>query len=515
MENQINQERHITPEEWEIYNKIRHCMKKLREKSMMYVCNDESKELYTTRGKHCLQVAKITLDLVTAFNGDRISAVLMGAGHDYGHAVLAHTGESALGRFLISPDEFLPWDGVKPRDGFDHATHSVVALKRECRKEGIELPIFIENGIEAHSTGSKGSSGKYRSFEAECVMRADKIASSISDTQDLIKSGALNIKDKEGLRADFLQSQEVQDTVRSRVFGEIDFNKPSTLTGVMRRILMDAENPMSRNAIEAFCKFKREKDIELIESDEFEKILREFATENSNVIREYVDSIVTGYIQNAVDFLLLSPEEQLETMKGVIIEETKRRNEVRGGVVTGYQEDYKGNQLFVPEQYDAILAAFRGIMIQKEISKEIGKTGVELEALVETVARYIYANKSEFEKKVPFTKWLTDVDGKPFEWKETVAFSLVEMGDMEFRDFAISLLAKEDARDVLRRCRYRDEQDKAWLKRNEGETLPYSEADFSTPERIRSAFETRVGKKTQPSQISKRNSVPGDSGIGR
>ena len=60
MKKEINQERHANKEEWEIYNKIRKCMAKLREKSMMYVCDEESKKFYTTRGKHCLQVAHIT-----------------------------------------------------------------------------------------------------------------------------------------------------------------------------------------------------------------------------------------------------------------------------------------------------------------------------------------------------------------------------------------------------------------------------------------------------------------------
>jgi len=514
MEKQMNQERHATAEEWKIYNKIRHCMRKLREKSMMYVCDEESKNFYTTRGRHCLQVAQITLDLVTAFNGDRVAAVLIGAGHDYGHSVLAHTGEAALGRFLMSPGEFVPWDGVKTRNYFDHSKHSVVALKRECKKEGIDLPIFIENGIEAHSTGSKGSSGKYKSFEAECVMRADKIASSISDTQDLIRSGALNINNKSELEKDFLQSEEVKDTVRARVFGKVDFNNPSSLTKIMDRILKDAENPLSRSAIEAFDRFREENGIAEINSSEYEKILNSFLAQNLDSVKKYVEGIVTSYIQNAVDFVLLPPEEQLETMKGVIIAETKRRNEKEGGVVTGYQEKYEKNQLFVPEQYDAILAAFRGIMIQKEISREIGKSGAELEGLVETVARYVYANQTTFEKEEPFKNWLIDVDGKRFNWEETVAYALVEMGDMEFKDFTISLLDR-GAKDVLKACKYRDPQDDEWLKRHPGESLPYSEIDFSTKESIERAFKTDIHRKAQPSQVSKRNVPSGNSSFER
>lgn len=500
-----NQKNQATPEDWKIYHKIRHCMRKLREKSMMYVCNEESKDLYTTRGRHSLQVAKITLDLVTEFNGDRVAAVLMGAGHDYGHSVLAHTGEAALGRFLMSPDEFVPWEGIKTRDYFDHSKHSVVALKRECKKEGIELPKFIENGIEAHSTGSKGSSGKYKSFEAECVMRADKIASSISDTQDLIRSGALNINNKNSLEQDFLQSDEVRDTVRSRVFGKVDFKNPSSLTKIMDRILNDTKNSLSENALEAFNKFRKENGIPETNSKEDENTLNSFLAQNSDEVKKYVEDMVTKYIQNAVDFVLLPPEEQLETMKSVIIEETKKRNKDKGGVVTGYQEKYEQNQLFVPEQYDAILAAFRGIMIQKEISREIGKSGAELEGLVETVARYVYANQSTFENEEPFKNWLTDVDGKRFKWEETVAYALVEMGDMEFKDFTKSLLSR-GAKDVLKTCKYRDPRDDEWLKRHPGETLNFSVKDFSTEESIEEAFRTDIHRKAQPPQISKRNS---------
>ena len=191
-------------------------------------------------------------------------------------------------------------------------------------------------------------------------------------------------------------------------------------------------------------------------------------------------------------------------MKGVIIEETQKRNKECGGVITGYQEKYEKNQLFVPEQYDAILAAFRGIMIQKEISREIGKLGAELEGLVETVARYVYTNQSTFENEEPFKNWLTDVDGKRFNWEETVAYALVEMGDMEFKDFTISLLDR-GAKDTLKTCKYRDPRDENWLKRHPDASLDYNNKDFSTKESIEEAFKTDITRKAQPSQISKRN----------
>ena len=147
MSEQQAQSSHLTKEEWSIYCKIKRCIHKLRGKSMMYVHNDKEREKeYTTRGFHSIQVAHIALDLISAFGGDRNIAVIVGAGHDYGHSVLAHTGESALGRFLMSPDKFVEWEGINPRDYFDHSVHSVVALERECRKEGFSLPPFIKNG---------------------------------------------------------------------------------------------------------------------------------------------------------------------------------------------------------------------------------------------------------------------------------------------------------------------------------------------------------------------------------
>lgn len=483
----------LTEDQSVIFHKIRECMKKLREKSMMYVYNEEAKTLYTTRGKHCLDVAKITMDLVTPFGGDRIGAVLMGAGHDFGHAVLAHTGESALGRFLLSPDKFIEWENVNTRRYFDHSKHSVVALSRECEKEGIVLPEFISNGIKAHSTGSKGKSGEYKSFEAECVMRADKIASSISDTQDLIKSGALNIKDKALLEKDFLQSEEVNDTVRTRIFGNVDAGNPSTLLETAKRILQDADNRASKSAILAFDKLKQEMKITEMTSENYNRLLSIFVEQNTNEIFEYIDTVTTNYIKQAVSFLQNPSEEQLKIMKEVIIEETKRRNEEFGGVVTGYQENYSRDQLFVPEQYDAILAAFRGIMLQKEQTRELGKSGAELEGLVETVARYVYANKETFGKKEPFSNWLKNEKGENFEWEETVAFALVDMTDTQFKEFSKSLLEK-GAKDILKACKYRDPRDEVWLKHHKGEKLPYSEADFSTPEKIDKAFQTRLYK---------------------
>ncbi len=191
--------------------------------SMMYTSNPKH-SVFMTRGKHSEQVAEIGAYLARTLGGDEEKARRIGIAHDFGHTTLAHNGETGLARFLNSPEEFSDNDNLDVRKFFDHSKHGTKILKITCAKAGVELPDYLLNGIESHSSGSSAKGTvKCESFEAECIMRADKIASSISDTQDMLSAGAFDLSD-ESLKRVFNNNQEVRKTIAKRVFGDYKNN---------------------------------------------------------------------------------------------------------------------------------------------------------------------------------------------------------------------------------------------------------------------------------------------------
>lgn len=518
----------------------------LRENAMMYYQSGDKKEYepvpsiregssilsanlresITSRGKHMGQVALITDKLVEKFNGDQRAAMLMSLGHDFGHSTLAHTGEAPLGRFLLSPSEFKPWytsEVKKARNGFDHSKHSLKALKKRCFDEKIELPQFIANGIEAHSSGdSNKSSVKHESLEAECVMRADKIASAISDTRDMILAGTLYSKDATDeekmacLHENLNNNPEVRKNIRQRVFPNDEAERLEYIIEIlggktkydneMSQIEYEIDNSDSTYSVE---------DIKMIAKREMDvRIKRMTGVSVAEAVEKRIEQKIDKYLTFVKDFIQNEPGEQREKLINGIVDETMRQN--GGSVRTGYVGKDYVPQLKVPKDIEATLGALRGLLIGKENVRSLGKEGAEVEGLVETIARYIYAHPQEFSNHESFQYWKTDENGKECSWQETVAYSIAEFTDAGFKEFAISLLEIDEIREVLKHCKYRDPRDKA-LEEDEyklGKTLEYSEADFSTKEAIERAFTIDKDRKYRPS-ISERRNAPNSDGFER
>lgn len=457
---------------------------RLRKKAMMYFAAGSKKRIYTTRGKHVAQVAAITKEMVKRFGGDEKAAILMGLGHDFGHSTLAHTGEAPLGRFMLSPDEFKEWEDLRDREGFDHSKHSLRALKKKCRAADVEIDDFVANGIEAHSTGSgvkkkdaKRPVTRQLSLEAECVMRADKIASSISDTQDMIKAGVIksykmpdgNLKIDENDLRECLNNPEVRKLVKLRVFDDMPSFAEKEQCAIDLLGGAEAYNEKKEEIRDKYYSRYPE-----FSENEIEKLVQD----------EVEEVIISEYLLNVGAFIQNTPGVQVERMISKIVEATFAEH--NGTVVTGYRGDSYSAQLVVPKDIEAVLAAMRGLLQGKEADRSLGKEGPEVEGLVETIARYIYAHKADFENREAFQYWRTDENGKECDWKQIVAYSLAEFTDMEFKEFAIGLLEKEDVREVLKHCKYRDPRDKS--EKLGGMKLEYCEADFSTEEAIEAAF---------------------------
>ena len=516
----------------------------LRGNAMMYYKNEETKEYdpvpsirteksifstnpresITSRGKHEAQVALITLELVKRLGGDERAALLMSLGHDFGHSTLAHTGEAPIGRFMLSPDEFKPWNlkEMKARNGFDHSKHSLKALKKRCRMEGIELSDFIANGIEAHSSGSaKKSSVAHKSLEAECVMRADKIASAISDTRDMILAGVLYKKDATpeekavSLEENLNQNKEVRNIIRQRLFPSTEMARLEyIIEQVGGRDAYESELELLTGELSENYIMYSKQDIETMAKRAIEeRVERKIGKTVEDTVEEKINKEIDEYLIDVKSFIENEPNEQREKLISAIVETTLKEN--GGSVKTGYVGEGYVSQLRVPPDVETILGALRGLLIGKEKVRTLGKEGAEVEGLVETIARYIYAHPSEFEEHELFQYWKTDENGEKCDWKETVAYSLTELTDMEFKSFAISLLEREEVREVLKHCKYRDPRDEELEKteKEDGRMLEYSEADFSTKEAIEAAFVIDGKREYRPSISERRGSFgPGEFG---
>jgi len=480
------------------------------------IFNSNPRESITTRGKHEAQVALITLELVKRFGGDERAALLMSLGHDFGHSTLAHTGEAPLGRFLLSPDEFKSWDlkEMRPRNGFDHSKHSLKALRKACRDAGIELPDFIANGIEAHSSGSaKKSSVKHKSLEAECVMRADKIASAISDTRDMILAGVLYKQDATPeeraacLEENLNRNLEVRSIVRERIFPDTEGEREKyIIEKIGGEEAYEAElDHLIEQLADNYTMHTEEQLKNMARRTLEERVERRIGETVEDAVEKRIAKGIDDYLEYVKSFIENNPGEQREKMISAIVDTTLKEN--GGSVKTGYQETGYKSQLRVPEDVEAILGALRGLLIGKENVRTLGKIGAEVEGLVETIARYIYAHPEQFEQHEAFQYWQTDENGKRCSWKETVAYSLAEFTDMEFKHFAISLLEIEEAKEAMRHCKYRDPRDieLAKFERN----LEFSEADFSTKEAIEAAFVIDPKRKYRPSISDRRNASSG------
>lgn len=446
--------------------------------SMMYVSSDVNKG-FMTRGKHSEQVAEIGGYLASILGGDEIKAKRIGIAHDFGHSVLAHNGETGIGRFLASPDVFSVEENVPIKDFFDHSKHGGKILEITCARLGIEIPDYLLNGIESHSSGSNSKGAiKCESFEAECIMRADKIASSISDTQDMLKAGVFNLSDK-SLKEFFDKNEEVRQIIETRAFNDYRQDEKEfdiMLESVIRQGGKRAEelrkikdNPQRGNAERVY------------------KILDEVRAEQ-----------IDRQIEVIKEFIKLEPKEQRERMINLIVDGVKRKGvKVNVTPMNDYSKTFPEGQLFIPHDAECILAGLRGLLISCENRRVLGKMGCELDGLVETCARYVYTNQKDFEHNWPFKNWKKDKNGEKIEWKDQVAYGIAQMTDRQFKDFCEKLLVREDAREAFKNCKYRDPRDTAYLKKHKGEKLPFSTYDFSTKDRIEDAFKIDLNRTYQ------------------
>ena len=244
-----------------------------------------------------------------------------------------------------------------------------------------------------------------------------------------------------------------------------------------------------------------------------ERVERKIGKTVEDTVEEKINKEIDEYLIDVKSFIENEPNEQREKLISAIVEPTLKEN--GGSVKTGYVGEGYVSQLRVPPDVEAILGALRGLLIGKEKVRTLGKEGAEVEGLVETIARYIYAHPSEFEEHELFQYWKTDENGEKCDWKETVAYSLTELTDMEFKSFAISLLEREEVREVLKHCKYRDPRDEELEKteKEDGRMLEYSEADFSTKEAIEAAFVIDGKREYRPSISERRGSFgPGEFG---
>lgn len=447
--------------------------------SMMYIAFSGERK-FKTRGEHSEEVAQIGAELARRLGGNPKKARQIGEAHDFGHSVLAHTGESGLGRFLNSPDEFVESDDFNPRSKFDHSKHGVKILEITCARVGIKPPEFLINGIESHSTGSNSKGGvKCQSFEAECIMRADKIASSISDTQDMINAGVFDLSD-ESLSEIFDNNEKIRSIICKRIFGSFKTNEKDLDSVLELAIKLGGEralqirnlkdNPASGN-----------KDILF------------------QILNEFVEEQIDKYIEKIKHFIKLPPEEQQARMINLIIdgiEDSDRK--VNVVPVDNYGEQYPNGQLYITRDAEAILGGLRGLLDSMESQRLLGKTGPELEGLVETVARYVYKNREKFEHEWPFKNWKKDENNERIAWENQVAFGIAQMQDEQFKRFVLKIQQDKSAEMYLKNCKYRDPRDKEYMKKHPGVKLPFSTYDFSTRESVEKVWNVDVNREYNP-----------------
>lgn len=446
--------------------------------SMMYT-SSKANEVFMTRGEHSEQVAEIGAYLARVLGGDDEKARRIGIAHDFGHSVLAHNGETGLARFLSSPDKVSDIDKVEVRKFFDHSKHGTKLLKITCAKAGVEIPDYLLNGIESHSSGSNSKGAvKCESFEAECIMRADKIASSISDTQDMLKAGVFDLSD-ESLKRVFDNNEEVRKTIEKRIFGDYKHNEKA-FDDMTERV-------MRRGGAEAQKLIKLK---ENFKEGDGEKILKLFD--------DVKDKEIDAYIEQIKSFIKLDPNDQRTRMINLIVDGVKRTGaKINVTPMENYSQTFPNGQLFVTQNAEAILAGLRGLLISMEDKRELGKMGCELDSLVETCARYVYDNKKDFQHEWPFRNWRKDENGQKIEWKDQVVYGIAQMTDDKFKRFCEKLITREDAKEVFKKCQYRDPRDTAYMKKHNEENIPLSIYDFSTKESIESAFTVDVKRKYQ------------------
>lgn len=463
-------------------------------KAMMYFVTDKKEHVFMTRGKHCEQVAEIGEALVTQLGlGDNAkeSVYQIGIAHDFGHSVLAHTGEVGIGRFLASPGEFQEMETkdvklgeLKVKDLFDHSKHGRKILEIICTNNGIEVSKKLLNGIEAHSSGSDAKGAvRCESIEAECIMRADKIASSISDTQDMLKSKVFKLDDG-SLKKMFDDSQEVRTIIAERLFGK-----------------------------EVLAKYKKDgkafdKMLELVikyggdEVEELRKIKDDPQAGNPKLIfgifEEVIKNRVDQSIKDVKEIIKLPPEAQRENLIKLIVEENNGKELDVTTTGEEYKRKFPDGQLKVPVKAEGILAGFRGLLMSCENKRILGKMGCELEGLVETCARYVYNHQADFQNESPFNEWNgVKYNDKEIEWKDQVAYGIAQMTDRQFKDFCENLLEREDAREAFKKCKYRDPRDTKYMKEHSVKKLPFSECNFSTKESIEKAFTVDLNRTYQ------------------
>lgn len=459
--------------------------------AMMYIAITGEKR-FKTRGEHSEEVAMIGEDLAKRLGGDYKKARRIGRAHDFGHSLFAHTGESALGRFLISPDKFLENSNIDPRSAFDHSKHGAKAFKITAKKINLDIPDYIINGIESHSTGSSSTGTiKCESFEAECIMRADKIASSISDTQDMLKAGVFDLTD-ESLNEVFDNNETIKNIISKRIFNDYKNNGKAFDEMLELAIRLGGENA------------KKLKELR-------ENPKKENRDEIFRIFDEIKEQQLKKHIANIKSFIKLSPEAQRERMLNLIvdgIENSGKKVDVE--TTKDYSKIYPNGQLYITKDVEAILAGLRGLLISMEEERRLGKTGSELEGLVETVARYVYSHEKEFKNEWPFRNWRKDENDKKLEWKYQVAYGLAQMQDEQFKRFVIKLQQRGDAKEILKNCKYRDPRDTVYMKKHPKVKLPLSTYDFSTKESIEAVWNIDVKREYQPPMYEDLGFVDGD-----
>lgn len=328
-------------------------------------------------------------------------------------------------------------------------------------------------------------------------MRADKIASSISDTQDMLKAGVFDLSD-ESLKEVLDNNEEVRKTIAKRVFGDYKNNEDDFDKMIERAMRLGGKN------VEKLKELKNNP-----KEGNGEKILR--------ILDEVKKQEVDRYIAQIKVFIRLNPEQQRARMVNLIVDGVERKGvKIDTTPTENYSQKYPNGQLEVTPNAEVILAGLRGLLIGMENERKLGKMGCELDALVETCARYVYKNKQEFEHKWPFRNWQKDETGKEVGWKEQVAYGIAQMTDRKFKEFLKKLIQREDAREAFCNVKYRDPRDTEYMKKHKDVKLPYSTYDFSTNESIENAFEVDVNRKYQEPmyiQVEGKRGVRGERGL--
>ena len=160
---------------------------------------------------HTLEVAQLsrTIGRALSLNEDLVEAIALG--HDLGQPPFGPTGERALHDLLAGRLDGRGGSGLGDLGGFHRALQSLRVVDRiEKRYEhpGLNLSDPVREGI-VKSGATPPLDGELEGlrpgcapmFEAQAVVRSDRIAGALHDLDDALQSGTLDVTQVERLEA--------------------------------------------------------------------------------------------------------------------------------------------------------------------------------------------------------------------------------------------------------------------------------------------------------------------------